>query len=72
MHVEVIGPHSVEGAFDARPPRPPAYIPFSSMKLRGAFGARPPTCIPNNSPSQVRFKSAILKSRSYDLFHEGP
>jgi hypothetical protein len=37
----------------------------------GAFSAMPLACIPNSSPSQVRFKESTPMSRSYDLFYEG-
>jgi hypothetical protein len=38
----------------------------------GAFGVVALTCIPNSSPSQVRFKKSTPMSQSYDLFYEGP
>jgi hypothetical protein len=40
--------------------------------MLGAFGAMPPACIPNNSPSQARFKESTPMSQSCDLFYKGP
>jgi hypothetical protein len=52
----------------------PSQKQWSSMHMvtLGAFGVRPPACVPNSIPSQARFKESTLMSRSCDLFCEGP